>query len=314
MPDAETETMETGITLGERFVIESLLGVGGTSSVYRARDLRSQSEVAIKILSRDHVDSFEWRSRFEREARTCDQLRHPNVVRVYGTGSYDRRPFLVLELIDGEALSHWIAREAPLAAPLVIDVAQKICAALEHIHARGMVHRDIKPENVIIGPDGRLRIIDFGLAIRAAEHSAERLTASGSVVGTPEYLSPEQVFGRPVDASSDVFALGLVLYEMLTGELPFDGPSVEVARRNAFDDPPPMRERNNLVQVATELEALVFSMLDKDPGRRPAVAEVSRRLDEIAQLEAESTERPGRLALGAAAMICAIPALLALAT
>jgi serine/threonine-protein kinase len=221
-----------------------------------------------------------------------------------------------MELLEGGTLARFIEGGEPMAEPMVTALLRPISAGLQHIHERGLVHRDIKPENIMLDDHGSPRLVDFGLAInRSRPRGDARLTSVGAVVGTPEYLSPEQVFGRPLDGRSDVFSLGVTAYELLTGRLPFDGPAIEVARQNALEDPPPMRERNPAVRVAPPLERLVFDMLERCPQHRPDAAEVARTLDRIATAAPVEAERDRAswltvglaAALGTAAVVLALP-------
>jgi tetratricopeptide (TPR) repeat protein len=218
------------LTIGSRlgpYEILATLGEGGMGEVYRARDSRLGREVAIKILQHGFSNSDGW-ARFEREARAASALSHPNICAVYDVGEADGRPFLVLELIEGVTLRHYIDNQ-PMEASAVLAVAIQIADALEAAHAKGIVHRDIKSSNVMIAGRRHVKVLDFGLAKQTAvagvadAATREQLTMAGAVVGTPHYLAPELLRGAPADARSDVWAFGVVLYEMLAGHVPFRG-------------------------------------------------------------------------------------------
>lgn len=274
-------TLETGVTVADRYQVERRIGSGGSSVVYRARDLMTDARVALKILS-DDADEREWGKRFEVEADACARARHPNVIRFVRRGLHGDRPFLIFELLEGGTLAELIARASPMSGAMLASVLRQVAAALAHVHERGLVHRDVKPENVMFDARRDVRLVDFGLAINRCRRHDRRLTSNGSVVGTPEYLSPEQVFGRPIDGRSDVFGLGLIAYEMLTGQLPFDGPPIEVARQNALETPPPMRDRNPAIHIDPALEALVHDMLERSAQNRPRATNVLHALERIA--------------------------------
>jgi serine/threonine-protein kinase len=296
--------LETGVTLARRYVVGSQIGAGGSSAVFRARDIFTGADVAIKILS-PSADTLEWSRRFATEARACGRLCHPNIVRCLGDGHYEQRPYLVFELVEGGTLSR-LVEQGPMDEPVVVEVLRDICAGLAHAHERGLVHRDVKPENIMIDPDGGYRLVDFGLAIDKSGTQRERLTSNGSVVGTPEYLAPEQIFGRPVDGRTDVFGLGITAYEMLTGLLPFDGPPIEIARQNAIETPPTLRARNPATRVSDELEHLVATMLERCPQQRPRSEAVLVALERLSRPRAVARrpERSRWVAAGFAAALC----------
>lgn len=194
------------------------LGSGGMAVVYRGRDLRTRREVALKTLKAEYRQDPETRARFRREARTMAFLAHPNVARVYDLYEDDDAPWAVLELVPGPSLKVAIVRNGPFDIEETARLLEQIASALDHLHDRGLVHLDVKPQNVLITPEGTVRLIDFGLAQRAG---APQEMIGGSTFGTAAYLSPEQACGDPVDAATDVYALGCVVYEMLTGQPPF---------------------------------------------------------------------------------------------
>jgi tRNA A-37 threonylcarbamoyl transferase component Bud32 len=247
--------------------------------VYKARHQRLPKSFAIKVLFGDMASDNRMRLRFAQEAAAACQLSHPNVVTVQDFGKSDHGLlYLVMDYVEGETLSQLIAREAPLDQRRVIALGRALAEGLSHAHAQGIVHRDFKPDNIVLEPrdDGQTvpRILDFGLAISAKDDLFDgRLTQHGYVVGTPAYLSPEQARDQPVDHRADLFALGVVLYEMLAGVAPFEGSAMEVAHRNMLEPVPPLKVRNRAVEVAPELEAVVRRLVEKAPEDRYATAE-----------------------------------------
>ncbi|HEY8146752.1 MAG TPA: serine/threonine-protein kinase, partial [Kofleriaceae bacterium] len=232
-----------GAIVASRYRIEESIGAGQMARVYRARHLRLSRCFAVKVLSGANATDPLMRLRFAQEADIASSLDHPNVVSVVDFGrSEGGELYLVMDLIEGESLAQLIAREGPFAPPRAIALTRALARGLGHAHERGLVHRDFKPDNVVLErtASGELlpRILDFGLAIRADPDDGEpRLTEQGFVVGTPLYLAPEQACAEPVDSRADLYALGVVLYEMLAGRPPFDGNAVEVARRKLVEPP-----------------------------------------------------------------------------
>jgi eukaryotic-like serine/threonine-protein kinase len=247
-----------------RYMIESRLGSGGMADVYLATDQSLGREVAIKILSERYARDADFVERFRREAAAAASLRHPNIVTVYDRGEARGTSYIAMEYLDGPTLKEEIGHRAPMPEPEVIGYATQALAALDAAHRQGVVHRDIKPHNMVLTDEGRLKVTDFGIA-RAA--NTQQMTEVGSIVGTAQYLSPEQARGLPVGPQSDIYSMGVVLYEMLCGELPFDGDSaVEIAMKQVSDPPPPLHARNRLVSPA--MEQVVMRALAKDPALR----------------------------------------------
>jgi serine/threonine protein kinase len=243
--EASADSTESWLTPGQhlgRYEVLDLLGSGGMGSVYRALDPSLGREVAIKALARTFRDDSASLRRFEREARVLATLSHPNIATIYGFERLDGAPYLVLERVDGETLADRLMRGA-ISVDVALDVAAQIVAGLEEAHGKGVVHRDLKPSNVMLTPDGRVKLVDFGLAKTlgtrtALDVSAEPITSPGVVLGTARYMSPEQVKGENVDTRTDVWAFGCVLYEMLTARPVFPGRSVsEVVAAVLRDDP-----------------------------------------------------------------------------
>ncbi|MBI3448159.1 MAG: tetratricopeptide repeat protein [Acidobacteria bacterium] len=268
-----------------RYQILDELGRGGMGVVYRAIDPRDGRRVVVKILTPDAAADAEWRARFEREARACAALHHPGITEIYETGEADGIPFICMEYVEGRTLRA-VLGDGPLepreAAGIVAEVADAIAAA----HSRGIIHRDLKPENIMVGPEGRPKVLDFGIAaivdppqgdgdLGVLPTNAQRLTTVGALLGTVNYMSPEQAAGRPAGPASDVFALGAVLYEMIAGLRPFLGENdMAILHAIAYDNPPPLAARR--ADTPHAIEAVVRRALRKDPGTRHANAAALR--------------------------------------
>lgn len=249
-----------GQTLNERYKIEELVGEGATAIVYRATDLRLQREVAVKILL-PHVNQTT-RKRFEREAHAAAKLNHPNIMAIYDIGQDKSYEYLVVELIRGQPLYNLI----PATPELVAEIGHQICVALDYAHQVGLIHRDIKPANIYLTPTSQVKIMDFGLAIPKTG-DAKRLTASGTIIGTPAYLSPEQAQGFPLDPRTDIYSTGIVLYEMVTGLLPFDSDDIgSILLQQVKKAPVPPRQHKSDIPEA--LEQVVLKALAKKPVDR----------------------------------------------
>src|SRR2546421_8446484 len=219
-----------GTTLSGRYRLEARIGAGGMSTVYRALDGTLQRQVAIKLMNREVSSDSDQLERFRREARSVAQLSHPHIVGVIDAGEDDGRPYIVLEYVEGETLKDRIRRMGRLPVDEAIAYAIEIARALGCAHAHGIVHRDVKPQNVLIDEEGSAKVTDFGIARSLHE---EGLTADGRVLGTTDYVSPEQALGQDVDGQSDIYSLGVVLFEMLSGQVPFKGESqVSVAMKH----------------------------------------------------------------------------------
>jgi eukaryotic-like serine/threonine-protein kinase len=254
-----------GEVIGERYEVEELVGTGGMSSVYRARDRLLERFVALKVLHPHYGEDEEYVERFRREARSVAQLSHPHIVTVIDRGEDDGRQFIVFEYVDGENLKQLIARTGPLPARRALELAIEIADALAFAHEHGLIHRDVKPQNVLVGPDGDAKVTDFGIARSLdVEHG---VTQTGTVLGTSNYLSPEQASGKPTTPSTDVYSLGVVLYELLTGDVPFPGENfVAVAMKHLNELPPDVLERRR--DIPMRLAAAVDRALEKDPALR----------------------------------------------
>ncbi len=274
--------MGASVMMGElfdgRYRLERRIGSGGMADVYLATDESLGRSVAIKVLSDRYAQDDGFVERFRREASSAAGLSHPNIVAVYDRGEAEGTYYIAMEFLDGPTLKEEIVRRAPLPEAEAINWAAQALDALDYAHRNGVIHRDVKPHNMVLTEDGRLKVTDFGIA-RA--QNTQQMTEVGSIVGTAQYLSPEQARGQAVGPQSDLYSLGIVLYEMLTGELPFTGDgAVDIAMKQVSDPPPPLRERNRLVSPA--LEQVVMRALAKDPALRhpsaKAMAEELRRV------------------------------------
>ena len=252
--------------LADRYELGPVLGQGGMARVHQGVDRQLDRRVAIKVLAPPFDRDDEFVERFRREARAAAGLSHPNIVAVFDSGSDDGTHFIVTELVEGETLADRL-RDGPMPPADAVAVGVDIARALAGAHALGLIHRDIKPGNVMLLPDGRVKVVDFGIA-RAA--GSDTLTHTGVVLGSTAYLSPEQAAGQPVDERADLYSLGCVLYEMLTGRVPFraDTPIATMYRHVNEDAPPP----STIAPVQPELEDVVLRCLEKDPKRRFASA------------------------------------------
>jgi serine/threonine protein kinase len=254
--------------LGGRYDVRSLLGTGGMADVYLAHDLELDRDVAVKVL-RDAGGT----SRFRAEARTLSRLRHPALVGVLDLGEVDGRPYLVLELVQGTSLAERCA-QGPLPREEVARVGEQVAAALAYVHEQGVVHRDVSPGNVLLSDDGRVHLADFGIARLVEDHPT--LTAAGETLGTAPYLAPEQVRGEEATPAVDVYALGLVLLEALTGRRAFDGIPTEAALARLQRDPDVPQD------LPADWRELLLAMTQREPADRPAAAAVETRLDRLA--------------------------------
>jgi hypothetical protein len=253
---------QTTHVLADRYELGPVLGQGGMARVHRGYDRHLRRSVAVKVLAPPYDRDRTFVERFRGEARSAAGLSHPNVVSVFDSGSYHGTHFIVTELLDGETLGERL-RRGPMPPGEAARVAVDVCHALEAAHARGLIHRDVKPGNVMLLPDGRVKVVDFGIA-RAA--GSDTLTGNGVILGSTAYLAPEQASGQPVDERADLYALGCVLYEMLAGSAPFRAdPPVATMYRHVNENPPPP---SSIRPVPAGLETVVMRCLEKDPRRR----------------------------------------------
>src|SRR3954466_10129494 len=254
--------------IDERYRVLNRIGSGGMADVYCAEDSQLGRRVALKLLYPRFAEDHEFVERFRREASAAAGLQHPNVVQVYDRGEWDDTYYIAMEFLDGRSLKQIIREEGPLAPDRAIDIVLQVLRAERFAHKRGIVHRDIKPHNVIVDEEGRANVTDFGIA-RAG---ASDMTETGSILGTAQYLSPEQAQGHAVSARSDLYSIGVILYELLTGRLPFQAESaVSIALKHVTEDPVPPRQHNPA--IPPELENVVLWALEKAPERRPTDAD-----------------------------------------
>jgi len=266
-----------------RYQVKSRLGRGGMATVYRAHDPSIGRDVAIKFLHASLCEDEDCRMRFLREARAAGGLSHPNIVVVHDVGEIERRPYMAMELIDGSPLSDKLEKTRCLPVREVVIIGLQLARALEYAHARGIVHRDIKPGNIMILADGQtIKVADFGIA-HMDDGSTEQRTVVGAVMGTPQYMSPEQTRGDKVDGRSDLFSAGIVLYQLLAGERPFRGESlVAVATKIATEDPPPLNQKRP--EVPASLRRVIDRCLAKKPEQRYQTGkEVAEALQKVLQ-------------------------------
>jgi eukaryotic-like serine/threonine-protein kinase len=278
--------------LNDRYEIETTLGEGGMARVYRGTDGVLGRPVAIKVLADRYAHDDTFVTRFRREAQAAAALNHPNVVSVFDTGDDGQAHYIVMEYVPGQTLADVLKREGPLEPDRASRIAEDVATALQAAHERGLVHRDVKPGNVMIDPEGRTKVMDFGIARAAAD---DTLTQTGAVLGTAAYLSPEQAQGTTVDARSDIYSLGCVLYEMVAGRPPFTGDSpVAIAYAHVNDPPdPPSVHRPG---VPPELEAVTMRALAKDPDDRYGSAAELRDALAAARAAGVNTEPIGAAA------------------
>jgi beta-lactam-binding protein with PASTA domain/predicted Ser/Thr protein kinase len=275
---AVTDTLINTLFDG-RYRIIRKLGSGGMANVYLAEDQELGRRVAIKILNDRHANDDQFVERFRREAKNAAALSHANIVSIYDRGEAEGTYYIAMEYLEGRSLKELIVARGPAPISISIDYARQILAALKFAHRNGIVHRDIKPHNVVVDAEGRVKVTDFGIA-RAG---ASQMTEVGSIIGTAQYLSPEQAKGAPVDQTSDLYSLGIVLYELLTGEVPFSGDTpVEIAMKHISAKPdPPSTLREELPR---DLDLVVMRALAKNPSERYQSAdEMDRDLDRVAR-------------------------------
>jgi eukaryotic-like serine/threonine-protein kinase len=265
-----------GDTIAGRFEIEELVGHGGMSSVYKAKDSLLERHVALKILHEQYNADDDFVERFKREARSVAQLQHPNIVTVIDRGDENGRQYIVFEYVEGENLKEYVVRKGRLDPDEALEIGVEVARALAFAHEQGLIHRDVKPQNVLLNGDGRAKVTDFGIA-RSVD--VDGMTQTGTVLGTSNYIAPEQASGQRVDAHSDVYALGVVLYELLAGDVPFPGESfVAVAMKHMHEPAPNLLDVRG--DVPLRVAAAVDRALEKDPEQRfPTMAAFAAELE-----------------------------------
>ena len=261
-------TITPGTIIDDRYRVVSRVGSGGMADVYWAEDLQLGRRVAVKLLHERFAQDAEFVERFRREASSAASLSHANIVSVYDRGEWNGTYYIAMELLEGRSLDAIVREEAPLTPERAIDITEQVLRAARFAHKRGVVHRDLKPHNVIVDDEGRVKVTDFGIA-RAG---ASEITQTGSIMGTARYLSPEQAQGDVTGPSSDLYAIGILLYELLTGTVPFEGDSVVAIALRHLSEPP--RPPSTLVSsISPNLDAIVLRALAKDPAHRFADAD-----------------------------------------
>src|SRR6186997_3030958 len=269
----------TGTLVADRYRLERKLGSGGMADVWLAEDQELGRHVAVKILHERYANDEQFVERFRREATHAAGLSHPNIVSIYDRGVAGGSYYIVMEYIEGRTLKELIVTRGPCPVPVAISYTRQILAALRYAHKNGIIHRDIKPHNVLVDREGRVKVADFGIA-RAG---ASEMTEAGSIVGTAQYLSPEQARGAPVDESSDLYSTGIVLYELLTGTVPFTGETpVEIAMKHLSQTPEAPSARRQ--DIPHDLDLVVLRALAKEPAERyRTAAELDRDLELVAR-------------------------------
>ena len=261
------------MVLGGRYRVERELGRGGMAKVFQGTDTVLGRQVAVKILAPQFADDESFVQRFRREAQAAARLSNPNVVSVFDTGADGGVHFIVMEYVEGRTLADYLAGGGRIMPDRAIEVAEAVCGALSAAHAQGVIHRDIKPGNIMLTPAGQVKVADFGIARMTM--TAETVAQTAAVLGTASYLSPEQAQGQPVDGRSDIYSLGCVLYEMVTGRPPFLGDSpVTVASKQVLEQPVTPSKLNG--DVTPDLDAVILRALAKNPANRYQSAEELR--------------------------------------
>jgi eukaryotic-like serine/threonine-protein kinase len=287
-------TLSGDALIGRRYRIEGFIGRGAIARVYLAEDIETGRPVAVKILEQGKADA-DARRRFLREANAVNRIGHPNIVRIHEAGLRDDgAPYLVMEFLFGEPVGTYVRREGIVARDVALPALQQAASALLAAHERGIIHRDLKPDNLFfIGEPGdpyELKVLDFGFS----KTQTSQLTAAGIILGTPAYMAPEQALAEPLDARTDIYAFGMVMYNMLTGRVPFTGDDVEVLARHLFFDPTPPSSLS--LSVDRRTETVIMTAIQKDPETRyPSMAELFDDLERLEQpdtpLFAQRTER-----------------------
>ncbi len=272
--------------LDGRYALEALVGSGGMADVYRAKDQLLERTVAVKILHQQYENDTEFITRFQREAKAAARITHPNIVNVYDVGVAEGRHYIVMEYVPGRTLKERIKEEGPVPVPQALQIARQIAGALAQAHANNLVHCDIKPHNILVMPDGNVKVADFGIA-RAVTEST--MTYNDNIMGSVHYFSPEQARGTMITPKSDVYSLGVLLYEMLSGRIPFDGnTAVSIARKHLEEDPQPL----HMIApgIPPVVEALVTRMMAKDPAQRPDSSMLVQDIVRAEQMMRSDTE------------------------
>ena len=264
--------MLNGMTLGGRYELLDIVGEGGMSKVYRARDNILDRIVAVKILKDEFAKDRGFVERFRSEALSVARISHPNIVNVFDVGAQDGTYYIVMEYVDGHTLKHLIREQGPLTVEKAVDIAVMICDGVHHAHEKGIIHRDIKPHNILITEQGIVKVADFGIAQAV---SAGTITYGNNIIGSVHYFSPEQAKGEPVNRTADIYSIGCILFEMVTGSVPFNADSpITIALRHINEEPPSPRATNP--EVPPALETIIHKAMAKQPGERFQTAQEMR--------------------------------------
>lgn len=273
------QTYPAGTVIGGRYQVEQVIGIGGFGAVYRCTQLNMQQTVAVKVLRNEHLTSLEHVKRFTREAQSVSRLKHPNTIHIFDFGSHsDGALYVAMEFLEGETLAHRLDQFGKIHWETMVLIATQVCHSLTEAHAIGLIHRDLKPENIMLipvaGDPNFVKVLDFGIAKMQkdpARPGEASLTEAGMIMGTPTYMAPEQAKGEEVDARSDIYALGVLMYEALTGHAPFqDETAMKVLVAHIKDPVPPFAKYAAPGEVPIEIEQVVMQCLEKDPSKRPA--------------------------------------------
>jgi serine/threonine-protein kinase len=280
-----------GTVLGGRYELIEIIGEGGMATVYKARDRVLDRIVAVKILKDEFSRDKNFVEKFKTEALSAARISHPNIVNIYDVGQENNIHYIVMELVDGKTLKDMIRSQAPLSIEQAVDIAIMVCDGVHHAHEKGIIHRDIKPHNILITEHGMVKVADFGIA-RAV--STGTITYGNNIVGSVHYFSPEQARGEAINRTTDIYSIGCILYEMLTGRVPFDADSpITIALRHIHDVPPSPRTINNAIPPA--LEAIIYKAMEKVPANRfPTALDMRNALLNINQGTAEYAGKRSR--------------------
>ena len=302
MNSRPTSSQMIGTVLSGRYKLEAKLGSGGMSTVYLAKDSTLDRDVAVKVMHREMSEQADQLERFRQEARAVAKLSHPNVVAVIDAGEDGGHPYIVFEYVEGETLKQRINRIGALDTQEALAYAIEIARGLTVAHARNMVHRDIKPQNVLIDAEGRAKLTDFGISRQLEQ---DGMTATGRVLGTTDYVAPEQAMGHPVDPRSDIYSLGVVLFEMLVGQVPFSADSqVGVAMKHVNEELPDVQQRRPEISAAAAL--VVERATAKDPAER--YQQVGEMIDDLSTALEVEAARAGSTTDEATSVLEAVPA------
>ncbi len=276
--EAAKEELTRGSTLGDRYEIIEELGKGGMGRVYRVEDTKLKQEVALKLIKPEISSDKKTIERFRNELKIARNIRHKNVCGMFDLGEAEGARFITMEYVSGEDLKSFIRRAAPLSPSRTIAIAKQVCEGLAEAHRMGVVHRDLKPSNIMIDKDGNARIMDFGIARSLKEKG---ITGAGVMIGTPEYMSPEQVEGKDLDQRTDIYSLGVILYEMVTGRVPFEGDTaLSIAVKHKTEQPKDPKELNS--QISEDISRIILKCLEKDKDKRyQSAGEVRSELENI---------------------------------